>query len=449
MSKPLINMAKYLMTLIYKLAVFLVFFSFNIGAADQEVAEFSLSENVVTERSFEPPSSIEKTLLAPFYIPEYLLRTIFWPIEKTIEFGEKVDLPNRTKDFFSNEDHTIWFYPLIAYSIDEGHSLGLNFKKINLNSNNKRLKASYRHYANNDYNTKLFLKRPWNENLIYEISIEVLDNSNEKYYGIGEQTKNLTKTVYSDQQSRIQYDLISSLKNIRFLSLSGVIAFSTTKTKHSPSAESDEPSSEDVFTELPSIGFGKTLDFFEYGIGINYNSSHPSGYPYIGQVLEASLTHGYPIKDNDFEYIKTQLKISQFFDVYKKNRIVVVGFRYHAVYGNHKKIPFYELATLGKSNLLRGFPVGRFRDRKSISANIEYQFPIWQAFIPNQTYGIAKVFFDTGQTFGDFSEINGQQFHSSSGLGLTLAEPNEFMISAEIAYGGEDVQALLSFSRNL
>ncbi len=440
------------MTLRYSLLFFIIFFCTNTFSASED-----LSKQVVTQKIFTPPDTYKDTLLAPFQFPKWLLNTLIWPAKKSIEYAEEIDLTNRAKDFFSNEEQTIWLYPLVKFSNDQGVSWGVLFKNNHFLQRNKSITLDYHFYEYENYEGKFTYNGRFDSNsrFFYSATIEASSNPEREFFGIGKQANTFRKTLLDEERRDIHYRLGTTFKNMPFLSLYGSVGYSREKKRHSKKIEKDDDEddhelpAEIVYPGLLLLGFDESLGFVEYGLTLKYDKSYPSAFPYTGQVIQLGILHGLSLNDNHFEYIKTHFKVSQFFDLFKNNRILVLGLNFRAVQGNGKTIPFYELPTLGKDELLRGFPIQRFRDRKAIVGNIEYRFPIWQAFVPNQTYGIAKTFLDVGHTFGDLSDMGRGKMYSSAGIGVALTSPNKFLTELEVAYGGEDVQFLLSFGRNL
>lgn len=77
-------------------------------------------------------------------------------------------------------------------------------------------------------------------------------------------------------------------------------------------------------------------------------------------------------------------------------------------------IPFNQLALLGGEMMMRGYYLGRFRDRNYLSAQVEYRMlPLSFA----KRFGLA-VFAAGGLIYNDASEISSQHIKYSGGVGL-------------------------------
>ncbi len=83
---------------------------------------------------------------------------------------------------------------------------------------------------------------------------------------------------------------------------------------------------------------------------------------------------------------------------------------------NFGEVPFNQLALMGGENLMRGYYLGRFRDKHQIASQVELRFlPLPLGF--SKRIG-AAVFAGAGQAFNDIDQWNRQQLVWSAGGGL-------------------------------
>jgi outer membrane protein assembly factor BamA len=97
-------------------------------------------------------------------------------------------------------------------------------------------------------------------------------------------------------------------------------------------------------------------------------------------------------------------------------------------------IPFFALAELGGSNVLRGIYLGRYRDRARVSVQTEYRMPfIWKL---NFVLGVGA-----GQVAEEPSEFAMSRFHNSANLGVRYKlDPEErTMIRFDLGFAEDDI----------
>lgn len=403
----------------------------------------------IKEREFKDPDRLGDVLISPFYIPEYLFRGLFWPLKKFVNFAEEVHLPSRAKDFFSNEDHTIWLYPIVTYSTDDGFSAGLNFKNKDVFDVDKyEIGASAIVYANSDqaYSFSFEKEQAWHQTF-FEFNADYSDDSNEDFFGLGQDSEEESEAIYAIKETEVEFEFgynPNFLENFVFKTQLGYLNF---ETDSSPADESD-PKAQDVFVNISNFGFGQRLDFFSYGAQLIYDDSFPNGHPYKGSVYDFKIVDYKPISKKEFGFNQIDFKYRKFFNILNEDRVIAFGFHHRAVSENGKIIPFNRFASLGRSTLLRGFKSDRFVDKQFVVANLEYRYPIWKTFNPLLGYGLGKIFFDVGKAYQDLSRFDERDLQHAFGFGLSITSPNRFFLDLEMGFG-ERVQFLVSLNRRI
>ena len=112
-------------------------------------------------------------------------------------------------------------------------------------------------------------------------------------------------------------------------------------------------------------------------------------------------------------------------------------FAWHAgACGVAGSVPFYDLCMLGKSQDLRGYAVGQYRDRAMIAAQAEWRSEIWWRFG-------GTVFVGGGEVVPDFGALNWNDALPGGGVGLrfTVAKRNHVNLRVDYAWG-KDSSAL-------
>lgn len=93
-------------------------------------------------------------------------------------------------------------------------------------------------------------------------------------------------------------------------------------------------------------------------------------------------------------------------------------------------VPFYDNCQLGKSQDLRGYVVGQYRDRVMIAGQVEYRAEVWRRVG-------ATAFIGGGEVAPTFARLTWQDALPGGGLGLryTLAKRNHVNLRADYAWG--------------
>ncbi len=101
--------------------------------------------------------------------------------------------------------------------------------------------------------------------------------------------------------------------------------------------------------------------------------------------------------------------------------------------------PFYDLCMLGKSQDLRGYSVGQYRDRVMLAGQGEWRSEIWWRFG-------ATAFFGVGEVAPDWKTLNWDELRPGGGVGLrfTLADRNHVNLRVDYAWGRDSTALYIS-----
>ncbi len=91
-------------------------------------------------------------------------------------------------------------------------------------------------------------------------------------------------------------------------------------------------------------------------------------------------------------------------------------------------VPVAELSVLGGAEKGRGYREGRYRDRNTVTLQMEYRLPVWDR--------IGMVFFGgVGDVFNDFTDLELDNLKYNAGLGLRLKIVKEENLNIRFDYG--------------
>jgi hypothetical protein len=402
----------------------------------------------IKSRLFEPEKTpFKDLLLAPFRAPEYVLRTVLYPVSRFVLWAEEVHLEDRIIDILSDGSKRIWFYPSADYSTNDGFFLGGKFLFKNMFYQRKNLSASADLYTNLDHKFSVSYSRSQTVSspLSYKFKTSYGNNSNAKFYGFGIDSGSADKSVYADRKASASVRLGWRFPRAPFLTVSASVGPDYSRT--GPGNPADErPSIDDLFDPDTLHGYDEENIWLRYGLAISYNSSLPSGNPSRGGRVSLGID-----RFEDFlgghTYVQLKGQATRMFSLGSPRRVLALSAQFKSVEDWGGKVPFQRLSSLGESSPLRGFSNGRFRDRRLLLGNLEYRFMVWQSASVEPVYGLGTLFLDVGRTFDQFEELGDGVIKYSVGTGFLIASTKSFYLRGQVGYGGEGVESIFSFGR--
>ncbi len=169
-----------------------------------------------------------------------------------------------------------------------------------------------------------------------------------------------------------------------------------------------------------------------------YYSFRDTAFPERGGL--ARIEADYAAGSEDVRYFRYTAELQRFFTLFFRNRILGIRARLekaHAL-GDVSFIPYSDMPTLGGDGQLRGYRRGFFRDTGSLLFSAEYRYPIWDTWN-------AVLFWDEGQVFGKYGDLEPGGFEYSYGAGISVRTERSFLFGVRIARSKEE-KALTGFS---
>tara|TARA_Y100000589_G_C27196265_1_gene646946 strand:+ start:3221 stop:4396 length:1176 start_codon:yes stop_codon:yes gene_type:complete len=188
---------------------------------------------------------------------------------------------------------------------------------------------------------------------------------------------------------------------------------------------------------LPSLYFGLELDFqglnkIKYinttpnftkpevgargsnnlglGLGLLYDNIHNAMNPRDGIYSEWAFINYSTLVGSDFDFTY-YITDNRLYLPVKKNTILATQIYGQFTSGNP---PFNMLSLMGGESLMRGYYLGRYRDKHLVAGQVEYRI---LPFSFSKSIG-ASVFLAVGQVFGDDHKFKFNNFLPSGGAGL-------------------------------
>lgn len=169
-----------------------------------------------------------------------------------------------------------------------------------------------------------------------------------------------------------------------------------------------------------------------------YYSFRDTAFPEQGGL--ARVEADYATGSDDVRYFRYSAELQRFFTLFFRNRILGVRARLdrtHAL-GEGSIVPYSDMPALGGGDRLRGYRRGFFRGAGSLLLSAEYRYPIWDTWN-------ALLFWEEGQVFDRYGDIEPGGFEYSCGAGISVRTERSFLFGVRIARSRQE-KALTGFS---
>ena len=161
--------------------------------------------------------------------------------------------------------------------------------------------------------------------------------------------------------------------------------------------------------ELPEVG-AMGSNNLGIGLGLLYNNIHNAMNPREGLYSEWAFMNYNTAAGSDYN-MTTYVIDNRIYRPVKENTVFAAQLYGQFTSGN---APFNMLALMGGESLMRGYYLGRYRDKNLVAGQVEYRI---LPFDFSKRWG-ASVFLAAGQVYGDEYGFNWDQFLPTGGAGI-------------------------------
>ena len=160
------------------------------------------------------------------------------------------------------------------------------------------------------------------------------------------------------------------------------------------------------------------------GISFSYDSRNNAFSPDRGSMMQFYYSHFDPLFGSNYRYSNFVLDLRKFLKLYKQQVLAMQAYGFF----NGGEVPLRSLASLGGSNMMRGYYNGRYRDKNMFVIQSEYRFPLfWRLG--------AVVFGDCGNVGSSLSDLGFDYLKYSFGGGLRVALNKAEKLNLRLDYG--------------
>lgn len=255
------------------------------------------------------------------------------------------------------------------------------------------------------------------------------------FHGLGNKARSSDRTTFGQQDAHIQ--LTSRRALDRRLSLTWHANYHRTRIGE---GEGDRyPSTADTYGGRGLPGLEDRVDFAAVGIVLRGLFVDVPGSPRSGNRSRLKLAYLQSIDDDQYSHLQVALLTEQFRELFYRRTVSLqlgTDWRFAAP---GSQVPFYELASLGGTDILRGYKQGRYRDDGIAYAVGTYKFPVWKL-----VEGMA--FYESGRSFREPASLSLAAWHYSYGGGLRLWVPEGVVFELLVASSNELTRLQFAFN---
>ena len=295
-------------------------------------------------------------------------------------------------------------YPTVAYAPETSWELGVSSLYVysanrDLSNRLSEIKAFTFYTLENQYGFWLDHALYTDENKWFFYGRARYQSFPLFYYGIGRETPSehiaLIDGEYTLFRERLLRETLPSLYFGLELDYQGLNRVNYTDT------ETD--------FELPEVG-AMGSNNLGIGLGLLYNNIHNAMNPREGLYSEWAFMNYNTAAGSDYN-MTTYVIDNRIYRPVKENTVFAAQVYGQFTFGN---APFNMLALMGGESLMRGYYLGRYRDKNLVAGQVEYRI---LPFEFSKRWG-ASVFLAAGQVYGDEYGFNWDQFLPTGGAGI-------------------------------
>ncbi len=388
---------------------------------------------------------VRKFFLFPLELPSYAIKIATLPIGVLLKFAEDTGAVEKTLNFLSSKDKTLWVYPIVEGGAGSGFGGGLGVRDTDLFHRGYLLGASYKIHIDMSQQAMISFGKPhafelFGRPVSYSIGSKYQRGHEYNFYGIGNDSARSNQSLFGGNDINSGAAIsIELLDNFSISPYFGVDAGNSRPKGGSSSL----PSVQDTFLPAELNGFDKWVDYLDFGVRLAHDTRDSIEATEKGGLRDFTFMRFYGFNRSGYNYNHYQLEAKQYFRLFMPRQVLLL--RANLVVNTPTgggQIPFWRLATLDVNSPLRGFASGRFRDNDSLLFNVEYRYPVWHLMD-------GVLFYDTGRVFNKLSNISLDDIKYSVGGGLHFTIPNIAFFKFYMAYGGEGLNYIFGASKPL
>lgn len=323
-------------------------------------------------------------------------------------------------DSTDTKNFNIRFYPYLFYTPETHLALGaaaISYFRTSLDTLTRLSKLTLSGYYSTRRQYYLVLRPEFHlKQNRYRFFLDAnFGNFYDKFWGIGNDTPDIETVDYT----RMAYGVQLNLQTRLYGNINGGAVFEISNSIIKDKKENPYLLYGDITGSAGGMNSG-------IGAVFSYDSRDNIFYPGRGGFLECQAILFEQMFGGDFNFQRYLINYRHYSTLIQ-NHILALQF-----YGNFTSgvVPFYELPALGGQNTMRGYFLGRYRDKQYLMAQAEYRTIIWWRL------GVVG-FFGVGDVAPQLSalRINGLKYSVGAGFRFVLDAKEKLNVRMDIGFG--------------
>jgi len=163
------------------------------------------------------------------------------------------------------------------------------------------------------------------------------------------------------------------------------------------------------------------------GLSLTYDTRNDAFAPDRGYFAQTYFNHFDKSFGSTYNYTNLVVDLRTYFRFYKKQVLALQAYSF-TNFGN--EVPLRSLASLGGSNMMRGYYAGRFKDVQQLVFQTEYRMPVYKRIGAVVFYNFGTV----GKTLNDIS-VNDLKYSYGAGLRIKLNKTERLNLRLDYGIG--------------
>jgi len=370
--------------------------------------------------------AVRRIARGALFVPRVAITVVFAPLEGLAWAVERYRVIDRARRLFFNDAGTVGLFPTLELQSGLGVTIGARFVDRDLVGAGERvdLRASVGGRFLQRYSAALHSGERFGKRVSLEAKALYERRPEDAFYGIGNSDMT-TEARFRHRIARITGGFDARVGGDLHLRGAGALA------DHAFEQSDSGPPVGALYQAMPLAGFEHG---FRDGYGeleLRWDSRRsavawePPSILATGS-LAAVFAGRVTSLGGGSDFWRYGVDLQHFLRLGPGPRVLVLRAHGEAVTGSRAEVPFDELPRLGGENLLRGYPLDRFRDRALLVGSVDYQWDLARSLS-------ASLFADAGRVYESIRGIDLTGLRVGYGVAVEFHTDHSFLARASLA----------------